>query len=158
MSEFINAMSRAVNGVSIVTTDGHLGRYGLTVSSMTSVSAEPPMLLVCVNRSSAAHDAIRDNGRFAVNVLGANQHRHAAAFAGNSEYGNAYAFDRESWDLAEPLPRLRSAAAYFRCELESAMSFGTHSIIVGRVTRSHPGEQSPLLYTGRDYGRPVRLS
>ena len=104
MSEFINVMSRAVNGVSIVTTDGDLGRYGLTVSSMTSVSAEPPMLLVCVNRSSAAHDAIRDNGRFGINVLGANQHKLAAVFAGNSEYGDPYSFDRESWDLAEELP------------------------------------------------------
>lgn len=157
VSEFINAMSRAVSGVSIVTTDGHLGRYGLTVSSMTSVSAEPPMLLVCVNRSSAAHDAIRDNGRFAINVLGADQHKMAAVFAGNSEYGDPYSFDRESWDLAEELPRLRSAAAFFECELESAMTFGSHSIIVGRVMRSCSGNESPLLYTGRNYGRPVSL-
>jgi flavin reductase len=150
-------MSRAVNGVSIVTTDGHLGRFGLTVSSMTSVSADPPMLLVCVNRSSAAHDAIRDNGRFAINVLGAKQHKLAAVFAGNSEYGDPYSFDRKSWDLAEALPRLRSATAFFECEQESAMTFGSHSIIVGRVTRSHSGIESPLLYTGRNYGRPVRI-
>jgi flavin reductase len=157
VSEFIDAMSRAVNGVSIVTTEGHLGRYGLTVSSMTSVSAEPPMLLVCVNRASAAHDAIRDNGRFAINVLGAVQHRLAGVFAGNSEYGDPYSFDRESWDLAEGLPRLRSASAFFECELESAMTFGSHSIIVGRVMRSCSGNDSPLLYTGRNYGRPVSL-
>lgn len=158
VSEFIDAMSRAVNGVSIVTTDGDLGRYGLTISSMTSVSAEPAMLLVCINRGSAAHDAIRDNGRFAINVLGAHQKKLAAAFAGNSERGAPYLFDPSSWDLADRLPRLRLASAYFECELESAMTFGTHSIIVGRVVRSRSGEHSPLLYTGRNYGRPVTLA
>lgn len=157
MSEFINAMSRAVNGVSIVTTDGPLGRFGLTVSSMTSVSAEPPLLLVCINRDSAAHDAIRDNGRFAINVLGARQQKLAGVFAGNSEYGDPYAFDPNTWDMSGSVPGLRSAAASFECELESAMTFGTHSIIVGRAVRSCSGIDSPLLYTGRNYGRPVSL-
>lgn len=158
MSEFIDAMSRAVNGVSIVTTDGDLGRYGLTVSSMTSVSAEPPLLLICVNRGSAAHDAIRDNGRFAINVLGAHQRDLAAVFAGQGKYGDPYSFDRNAWELSAELPRLRSAAAYFECDIESAMTFGTHTIIVGRALRSRSGEFSPLLYTGRSYGRPVSLT
>lgn len=157
VSDFIDAMSRAVNGVSIVTTDGPLGRFGLTVSSMTSVSAEPPLLLVCINRSSAAHDAIRDNGKFAINVLGAQQQKLAAVFAGNSEYGNPYAFESDAWELTDAVPRLRSAAASFECDLESAMTFGTHSIIIGRAVRSHSGDISPLLYTGRSYGRPVSL-
>ncbi|MCK5324853.1 MAG: flavin reductase, partial [Woeseiaceae bacterium] len=52
MNTFTNAMRHAVSSVSIVTTDGTHGRYGLTISSMTSVSADPPMLLVCVNRNN----------------------------------------------------------------------------------------------------------
>jgi len=84
---FIDSMSRTVNGVSIVSTDGPQGRYGLTINSMTSVSAEPPLLLVCVNRASVAHDAIRDNGRFMVNVLTASQQRIAECFAGSSRDG-----------------------------------------------------------------------
>jgi flavin reductase (DIM6/NTAB) family NADH-FMN oxidoreductase RutF len=52
--QFRDAMSHAVTGVNIVTTDGALGRYGLTVSAVSSVSTEPPMILVCVNRKSIA--------------------------------------------------------------------------------------------------------
>lgn len=158
MSAFTDAMSRAVSGVSIVTTDGPLGRFGLTVSSMVSVSAEPPMLLICINRASAAHDAIRDNGIFTTNVLTSRQQDMANRFAGRGQGRSRYHFDGRLWLLDEGAPRLRFAAAWFDCELESATGFGSHSVIVGRVRRSHAGQDTPLLYTGRDYGRPVRLN
>jgi len=154
---FTDAMSRAVTGVNIVTTNGAKGQFGLTVSSMTSVSANPPMLLVCVNRSSIAHDAIRDNERFAINVLTADQHEIASQFAGRSNAGGRYLFDHAVWDISAALPRLRGAAAYFECSLVSAMTFGSHSIFVARVTDSDSGDHAPLLYTGRDYGRPTEL-
>lgn len=155
-SEFVDSMSRAVSGVSIVTTDGPHGRYGLTVGSMTSLSAKPPMLLICVNRSAIAHDAIRDNERFVVNVLASSQQQHADRFAGRSE--DAYAFDREAWETATRVPRLREAAAWFECRLVSAMTFGSHSIFVGEVCDASPGDATPLLYTGRNYGRPIFLN
>ena len=154
--DFVHAMSRAVNGVSIVTTDGPSGRYGMTVSSMTSVSAEPSMLLVCVNRNAVPHDPICTNNRFTINVLAANQQRLANRFAGRTE--DAYSFDRESWDLDASMPRLRHAAAWFECRLASSMSFGSHSIFVGEVTDAHGADTTPLLYTGRNYGRPVTLN
>jgi len=155
---FTDAMSRAVSGVSIVTTDGPNGQFGLTVSSMTSVSASPPMLLVCVNRSSVAHDAIRDNERFAINVLAAEQRDIANQFAGRSDNGGRYLFDQATWDSSNALPRLRNAAAYFECSLVSAMTFGSHSIFVAQVMDSDAGDDTPLLYTGRNYGRPVELN
>jgi len=158
MQSFTDAMSRAVTGVSIVTTDGPNGQFGLTVSSMTSVSASPPMLLVCVNRSSVAHDAIRDNEHFAINVLTAEQREIANQFAGRNASGERYLFDQATWDCGVSLPRLRGAAAYFECSLVSAMTFGSHSIFVAQVTGSNAGNDEPLLYTGRDYGRPVELN
>ena len=154
--EFIHSMSRAVNGVSIVTTDGPSGRFGMTVSSMTSVSAEPPMLLVCVNQSAVPHDPICANTRFTINVLGADQHALANRFAGQTD--RAYEFDASVWDLAANVPRLRGAAAWFECRLSSAMSFGSHSIFVGDVVNASGGESTPLLYTGRNYGRPTTLN
>lgn len=154
-SIFVDAMSRAVNGVSIVTTDGPHGRFGLTVSSMTSVSAGPPMLLVCINRDAVPHDAIRGNGRFAINVLAASQQSLADRFAGRAAH--AYNFDA-AWDTRTELPRVKDAAAWFECRLASAMSFGSHSIFVGEVVDAHPGDETPLLYTGRNYGRPVTLN
>ena len=152
-AEFVNSMSRAISGVSIVTTDGPHGRFGLTVSSMTSVSASPPLLLVCVNRDSVPHDAIRGNGRFAISVLSASQQMVADQFAGRGD--DAYIFDVASWDTCQSLPRLRGAAAWFDCRLSSAMSFGSHSIFVGEVIEAHAGDQIPLLYTNRQYGRPA---
>jgi len=155
---FIDAMSRAVSGVSVVTTDGSLGRFGLTVSSMVSVSANPPMLLVCINSKSAAHDAIRGNGTFTINVLGARHRDVAATFSGSSEFGEPYTFDQRHWALSGSAPRLRLAAACFECDLESALTFGSHSIIVGRVRHSLGGDETPLLYTGRSFGRPAFLN
>ena len=155
---FTDAMSRAVNGISIVTTNGPNGKFGLTVNSMTSVSATPPMLLVCINRSSTAHDAIRDNERFAINVLASHQHEIASQFAGHGDAGERYRFDQREWDTTETLPMLRGATAFFECQLVSAMRFGSHSIIVGEVTASRTGADAPLLYTGRNYGRPVSLN
>ena len=154
--DFINAMSRAVSGVSIVTTDGAYGRFGLTVSSMTSVSAEPPQLLVCVNQASIPHDAIRGNGRFAINVLGGEQHDIANQFAGRGD--DAYMFDARRWDTHESLPRLRDAAAWFDCRLSSVMSAGSHSVFIGEVIEAHSADQTPLLYTNRQYGRPITLN
>ena len=155
-ADFVDAMSRAVNGVSIVTTDGAHGCFGMTVSSLTSVSARPPILLVCVNRSAVPHDAIRDNGRFVVNVLAAGQQKMADRFAGRA--ADAYSFDAVSWTTGASLPRLRDAAAWFECRLVSAMRFGSHSIFVGDVIDAHAGVDTPLLYTGRSYGRPVTLN
>jgi flavin reductase len=123
---------------------------------MTSVSASPPLLLVCVNRDSVPHDAIRGNGRFAINVLGAGQQAIADRFAGRGE--NAYVFEATSWDSCKSLPRLRDAAAWFDCRLSSAMSFGTHSVFVGEVLETRAGDQMPLLYTNRRYGRPASLN
>lgn len=154
--EFVQAMSRAVNGVCIVTTDGPSGRYGMTVSSMTSVSAEPSMLLVCVNSNAVPHDPICANARFTINVLAANQQRLANRFAGQTE--DAYSFDRESWDLNASMPRLRHAAAWFECRLASSTRAGSHSIVVGEVVDARGSDATPLLYTGRNYGRPVTLN
>ena len=159
MNAFTNAMRRAVSGVSIVTTSGDLGRYGLTVSSMTSVSAEPPMLLVCVNRNSVAHDAIAGNRRFAINVLSARQQHLAATFAGSSTHGPAYDFSSDDWTVSPSgLPQLVSPAAVFECELDTAVTAGTHSIFIGRVTTAWGADETPLAYADREYRVPVGLA
>lgn len=151
-TDFILAMSRAASSVSIVTTEGPRGRFGLTVNSMVSVSAEPPMLLVCVNRSSVAHDAIRDNGRFMINVLAEHQHRIADNFAGRGK--QPYCYDAGAWDFEDTgLPKLRSASAHFECRTVEMVSAGTHTIFIGRVLNSCAGQQMPLLYGNHSYGR-----
>ena len=156
MNDFTHAMRRAVSGVSIVTTDGESGRYGLTVSSMTSVSAEPPTLLVCVNRNNLLHDAIAGNRRFAINVLGSGHRALAASFAGSSEHGPAYDFDAQEWLVtASGLPHIANAAAIFECALDRAVKVGTHSIFIGRVECSRDLDVLPLAYSNREYSVPI---
>jgi len=151
-------MRGAVSGVCIVTTDGPHGRYGLTVSSMTSVSVEPPMLLVCINRNNVAHDAIVANRRFAINMLAVHQQQLAARFAGSNEHGPAYEFDHGDWsDTDSGLPQLTNSAAIFECELDMAISAGTHSILIGQVETACGRDIAPLAYSNREYGLPVGL-
>ena len=156
-SDFRSAMSQAVTGVNIVTTDGPGGRYGLTVSAVSSVSAEPPMLLVCVNQKSVAGSAIEANGSFAINVLATDQQSAAETFSGSDAHGDAYTFNEEDWTTAvTKSPVLNGAVATFDCRIEAVIPAATHTIFIGRVqaTRARPG--TPLLYTSRSYGRPLR--
>ena len=158
-SDFRSAMSQAVTGVNIVTTDGPEGRYGLTVSAVSSVSAEPPLLLVCVNQKNVACSAIQANGSFAINVLATDQQSAAETFSGSAAHGDAYTFDDDDWTTAvTSSPVLKGAVATFDCKIEAVIPAATHTIFVGRVqaTLAIPG--TPLLYTSRGYGRPLRLT
>ena len=154
---FRSAMSQVVTGVNIVTTDGPLGRYGLTVSAVSSVSTEPPMVLVCVNRKSVASSAIRGNGGFAINVLASRQQAIAETFSGSDQHGGAYQFDSNDWTTeVTGSPLLKGAIASFECETESSVSAATHTIFIGRVMATTECPDTPLLYTDRSYGQPQR--
>jgi flavin reductase (DIM6/NTAB) family NADH-FMN oxidoreductase RutF len=155
---FRKAMSLAVTGVNIVTTDGPLGRFGLTVSAVSSVSAEPPMILVCVNRNSPANNAIRSNGVFAINVLGAKQRPTAETFSGSDAHGGAYQFNDRDWLRSiTGAPVLNEAVATFDCELETAITAATHTVFIGQVKATTKYTDTPLLYTDRHYGKPASL-
>lgn len=151
---FVNAMSAAVTGVNVVTTDGAAGRFGLTVSAMSSVSADPPMMLVCINRRSPACDALRMNRAFSVNVLSTRQRHLADSFAGRPACGKPYDFDDTVWTRGSAgLPCLAGATATFECALEAAYESGSHTVFIGRVMAASKGSDNPLLYTSRAYGR-----
>ena len=156
MSKFRSAMSLAVTGVNIVTTDGPLGRYGLTVSAVSSVSTEPPMVLVCVHQKSIASNAIRENGTFAINVLGTDQQSVAETFSGSDEHGEAYRFRKQDWlTQVTGSPILKGAVASFDCEIDTVVPAATHSIFIGRVKATTEFQGTPLLYTQRRYGKPL---
>jgi flavin reductase len=80
---FIAAMGQAATGVSVVTTEGAAGRFGLTVSAVSSVSADPPLILACVNRKNPAVAALNANGVFAVNLLAVHHQSYAERFPAN---------------------------------------------------------------------------
>ncbi len=96
---FLTAMSGAVTQVSVVTTNGTAGRFGVTVSAFTSVSADPPLVLVCINRRSPVVKAIEENGCFCVNLLDDRQSTVADCFSGRSDPLTAYDFSCANWRL-----------------------------------------------------------
>ena len=157
-ANFIAAMGAAATGVTVITTEGMAGRFGLTVSAVSSVSAEPPMLLACVNRKSPAVAAMDKNGRFAVNVLGFNNKDVAEVFAGRPQSGKPYDFDRHAWEegsMGQPL--LTDATASFECEIECSQDAGSHRIFIGRVVNARRNTAEPLVYCNRAFGRVAEL-
>jgi len=153
--EFVAAMGRAVNGVSVVTTDGEAGRWGLTVSAVVSVSADPALLLVCINRRSPLLNALIRNGIFSVNLLSAQQREIADTFAGRSTHGAAFDFSCAEWHPANTgAPLLCDAAAAFDCVLYESYEVGTHRTCIGQVVATRGLDVAPLLYSARQYGQP----
>jgi flavin reductase len=157
-SSFIDAMSRLATSVTLVTTDGEAGRFGLTVSAMSSVTADPPTLLVCVNRRNPMDGAIRTNGIFGVNALRADQRWVAETFAGRPRRGNPYDFQAGNWHIEQTgAPLLSGAVAWFDCVLIAAHHVGTHTIAIGRVVASGAEPGTPLVYGRRSFGELVQL-
>ncbi len=155
--DFVNAMGGAVTGVNVITTDGSAGRFGVTVSAVTSVSADPPMVLACINRRSPTCNAVRVNEAFCVNVLSTRQRHVANTFAGRPAHGKPYDFESTVWKQGSTgAPRLVDATSTFECVLDTAYDSGSHTIFIGRVVAASEGSGSPLLYTDRTYGYPCR--
>lgn len=152
--EFVAAMGNAATAVTVVATAGPAGRFAQTVSAMCSVSADPPSILVCVNRRSPLVEAVRRNGVFTVNVLGVGQAHVSDTFAGRPATGEPYDFGCARWrTLHTGAPVLEDATAAFDCRLTAATHSGSHLILVGAVVTSSSTSQAPLLYHARAYGR-----
>ena len=151
-------MAAAVTGVNVVTTAGAGGRLGLTVSAMASVSADPPLLLVAINRRSPLVAALRANGAFGVSVLGAHQAAVADTFAGGRRRASRSDFDSARWERgAGGAPLLVGAAARFDCALESTVEAGSHTLLIGAVRHAGRGAVRPLAYTRREFAQPAPL-
>jgi len=149
-------MAAAASGVSIVTTDGTAGRFGLTVSAITSISAQPPLMLACINRKNPISAAITENGRYAANLLSEHQVPLAKIFSGRPEHGEAYDFRVADWHAGPSTsPLLDHAAATFDCKLDSWYDAGTHRVFIGEVLSATISGLTTLAYHHRKYGRFV---
>ncbi|MET0545760.1 MAG: flavin reductase family protein [Caulobacterales bacterium] len=150
---FRGGMSRLAGGVCLITAqapDG--GMVGLTVSSAASVSADPPSLLCCINKTSRSHDAIIQSGAFAANVISADDQALAAAFATEKTMDEKFA--EGAWlQRATGSPVLQSAAVSFDCRIRDIFEATTHTIVIGEVADIYLPEQSPqgLVYWERQF-------
>jgi flavin reductase (DIM6/NTAB) family NADH-FMN oxidoreductase RutF len=149
---FREAMRRMASGVSVITTDGAAGRSGVTVSSMCSLSLEPPSVLACVHHLSPALRAIVDNGVFCANVLCVEQARVSDSFAGRLLELKDDKFACAEWNaLATGSPVLRDALIAFDCRLSSVAEFGSHRVLMGTVVDLVARDGNPLIYADRGY-------
>jgi flavin reductase (DIM6/NTAB) family NADH-FMN oxidoreductase RutF len=160
-ARFLAGMSHAAATVNVVTTDGPAGRAGVTVSAMTSVSAdtERPTLLVCIHRDSAAAGAILANGIYCVNVLRDDQSWISDTFAGRFRAQLADKFDCADWvPMPSGAPRVVDPLVAFDCRLVSSDLVGTHHVLFGEVGDIFIAERgSPLIYARRAYGAAARI-
>ena len=154
---FLEGMSRAATTVNVVTTDGPGGRAGVTVSAMSSVSADRPALLVCVHQASPACRAIKENRRLCVNVLRAEQAAISDRFAGRVKSADGDKFAGARWrQLATGAPALEDALVAFDCAVVREVDWDTHTIFIADVVDVELAQSgSPLIYAGRAYGRPL---
>ena len=142
---FIGAMRHVAATVTVVTTDGPVGRMGATVSAFTSLSADPPSVLVCLRSDSRIAAAVRGNGVFCVNVLPEDAVTVARAFAGVFDDDQADRFGGLDVTLTEAGPILPRATA-FSCRLNRTVEHGSHAICIGDVTGISNAGEKPLTY------------
>ncbi len=141
--EYRLAMRRTAASVAVITTS-HDGRiHGMTATAMTSVSIDPPTLLVVIKRTTRTHPFIRKSRRFAVNVLAQGQEEIAQRFAAGVEDQ----FEGVPHEIhSAEVPLIAGTAASFICVAADAFDVATHTIFIGEVEAAHYSALAPLLY------------
>ena len=148
---FRRVLSHFASGVVVVTRETDAGPSGLTCQSFSSLSLDPPLVLLAPARTSTTWPRIAATGRFAVNVLGEGQEDLSARFA----VSGGDKFTGQAWHRGRlGLPLLDAAIAGIECDLESVHDGGDHLIVVGRVralAASGVEDASPLVYYRSTY-------
>lgn len=148
-SVFRAAMGAFATGVAVVMANHNERLHGMTVNSLTSVSLDPPLLLVCPRRGSTTGLAMKSSGSFVVNILDEQQRDIATRFVG--DFANRF----DGLDLGHS-PRgfavLANALAHFDCLVRNVYEGGDHDIVVGEVVSCTQRAGSPLLFYRGQFG------
>src|SRR5262249_49640866 len=148
--DFKNALSRFASGVTVVSTKDAQGKlHGITVSAFCSVSLDPPMVLICIEKTTVSHYAFEESGVFAVNILRDSQTGVSEKFA--NPFEDKFE-DVDHFLSAEGIPILQDALASLECRLTFSYHGGDHSIFVGQVENVAVREGDPLVYFQAGYG------
>jgi flavin reductase (DIM6/NTAB) family NADH-FMN oxidoreductase RutF len=155
-STYRRMIGHFVTGVTVVSSSAEGRLHGMTANSVTSVSLEPLLLLVCVDKRATAHREIEAAGRFAVNILNASQEGLARVFS-----APAAASDADLRGVPYRLgphgsPLIDGCLAWLECELDRSVEAGDHTIFIGRVLGGEIGDDAPpLLYYKGSYWDPA---
>jgi flavin reductase (DIM6/NTAB) family NADH-FMN oxidoreductase RutF len=146
------AMRQWATGVTVVTAQLAGRRHGMTVNAFTSVSLEPPLVLVSLERATRTHGLVERSGVFGITILGEDQLGISERFAGRvSDLSDRFA-GLETDTLVSGVPFIRGGLAYLDCRVVERHPAGTHTLFIGEVMAAQSdGEGSPLLYLNREY-------
>jgi flavin reductase ActVB len=151
LPSFRDAVARFASGVTVVTTvDSNHRPVGFTATAFSSLSLDPPLILVCLARTATSHAAFRSASTFAVSILSTEQEGVARRFAtkGIDKFAGL-PVDRGS---RSGLPVIPDATAYLECQTVELLDGGDHTILVGMVLAAASTERPPLLYFNRRFG------
>jgi flavin reductase ActVB len=149
---FRDAMARFASGVTIVTTRSSDGAFvGFTASAFSSLSLEPPLLLVCLQKDADCYNAFMESDDFAVSILATGQAEIARRFA-------TKAIDKWAGTPVTPgkiagLPLVTGASAHCECRIRERVDGGDHTILIGEVVRAEVSAEEPIIHYNRRFGQ-----
>ena len=152
---FRSVLGRFASGVTVITARDAQGHdLGMTASAFCSVSLNPPLVQVCVDRTASMHDAIMTAERFGVSILAADQEALSRRF---SQVDSSHRFDGIGYERGESgVVLLLDALAHLECTVHARHEAGDHTIIVGEVERAEARDARPLLYYRGGYAQLER--
>ena len=147
--EFRAALGRFASGVTVVTTkDADENLHGITVSAFCSVSLEPPLILICIEKTTGSHYALEESENFVVNILRENQQYYSDQFASYLPDK----FDGIEYEMNEAgIPVLKNTLANLECRSINAYDSGDHTIFIGLVEKCLVADDNPLIYFHGNY-------
>lgn len=150
-AHFRAAMRRLAASVAIIVAQGDDGPVGMAATSITSLTVDPPAILVCVNRTTSLHALLVPTAPLSVNLLSKQQQNVSAAFGGGVPRDQRFLVG--DWVAgAHGLPELADAQANLHCVIDAMLAYGTHSIVIARVLSAKiSGHVAPLIYQDGAY-------
>jgi flavin reductase len=150
-----DAMRRVPAAVTIVTTQHDQQANGLTATAVCSVTADPPQILVCVNRAATANSLIAKSRRFVVNFL-SEEHEDRARRFSQAKLAAEERFSGISWvEMVTGSPAMADAVVALDCSVNTDMICGSHTVYLARVVDIRVGNALPLLYRAGEFCRLV---
>jgi flavin reductase (DIM6/NTAB) family NADH-FMN oxidoreductase RutF len=148
--EFRSALGRFASGVTVVTAMNNGQPWGMTVSAFCSVSLEPPLILICIDKNATGHGYFAEGSCFAVNILSVDQEHVSRRFASR----DVDRFDRTAFrECPSGSPLLEEVLANLECRVVHAYPGGDHTIVVGEVLATNVSDGKPLTYFRGGYAQ-----
>jgi flavin reductase (DIM6/NTAB) family NADH-FMN oxidoreductase RutF len=152
------AMRRLAASVVVVTARSAGVRYAMAASAVTSLSMDPPSILLCVNKSASIYPILMNHTDFCINVLAPSHEAVAVASSGGAKGEGRFTVGDWRDDPDTNTPFLGDAQASLICGVDGIHQYGTHGIFIGRVKRVHlHGDVYPLIYVNGRYSSVVDL-